>query len=87
MIFYCKECHEIQEQGCFRVGCNRRQEITAPELPDPDRVWWQWGREIKHYTADQMRRYALTAVKLALGDAKTPSPHEKEQEQEQEQAK
>lgn len=35
---------------------------ALPELPEPDRTMWQHGKQIDHYTADQMRAYALQAV-------------------------
>jgi hypothetical protein len=34
-----------------------------PPLPVPDRVMWQYGQQIQHYTAEQMRAYAEAAVK------------------------
>lgn len=36
--------------------------MSLPELPAPDRTMWQHGKQIDHYTADQMRAYALQAV-------------------------
>lgn len=36
--------------------------MSLPELPAPDRTMWQHGQQIDHYTADQMRAYALQAV-------------------------
>lgn len=33
-----------------------------PSLPEPDRTMWQHGQQIDHYTADQMRAYALAAL-------------------------
>ena len=36
--------------------------MSLPELPGPDRTMWQHGKQIDHYTADQMRAYALQAV-------------------------
>ena len=33
-----------------------------PPLPEPDRTMWQHGQQIDHYTADQMRAYALAAL-------------------------
>lgn len=32
-----------------------------PPLPVPDRTMWQYGVEIKHYTQDQMVKYAELA--------------------------
>lgn len=31
---------------------------SLPKLPDPDRTMWQYGKQIDHFTADQMREYA-----------------------------
>lgn len=31
-------------------------------LPPPDRTMWQYGKQIDHYTADQVRAYAIQAV-------------------------
>lgn len=36
-----------------------------PPLPPPDRTMWQYGKQIDHYTAEQMHAYAL-AVLLAV---------------------
>lgn len=33
-----------------------------PPLPEPARTMWQHGKQIDHYTADQMRAYALAAL-------------------------
>lgn len=33
-----------------------------PPLPAPDRVMWQYGKQINHYTEDQMRKYAKAAL-------------------------
>jgi hypothetical protein len=37
-----------------------------PPLPAPDRSMWQYGKQIDHYTAEQMREYAK-AVLASLG--------------------
>ena len=30
----------------------------SPPLPTPDRTMWQYGKQINHYTAEQMMEYA-----------------------------
>lgn len=39
--------------------------MTTQQLPpqsEPDRTMWQHGQQIDHYTANQMRAYALAAL-------------------------
>lgn len=36
-----------------------------PPLPPPDRTMWQYGKQIDHYTADQMQAYARSANMIA----------------------
>jgi len=36
--------------------------IGLPPLPPPDRTMWQYGNQIDHYTACQMREYAKAAL-------------------------
>ncbi len=38
-----------------------------PKLPPPDRTMWQHGKQVDHFTADQMRAYAQSALD-ALAD-------------------
>ena len=33
-----------------------------PPLPPPDRTMHQYGKQIDHFTADQMRAYAQAAI-------------------------
>ena len=36
-----------------------------PPLPAADRIMWQYGQQIDHYSPAQMRAYAAEAVRLA----------------------
>jgi hypothetical protein len=36
-----------------------KQQGALPTLPAPDRTMWQYGKQIDHYTADQMRDVVL----------------------------
>lgn len=33
-----------------------------PQLPAPGRTIWQYGKQVDHFTADQMRAYAQAAI-------------------------
>lgn len=35
---------------------------SLPKLPDPDRTMWQYGKQIDHFTADQMQAYAQSCI-------------------------
>lgn len=35
-----------------------------PSLPTPIRTMWQYGQQIDHYSAEQMRAYAIAALEL-----------------------
>lgn len=37
-------------------------EGALPPLPVPDRTMWQYGKQIDHFTADQMRAFAAEAM-------------------------
>jgi len=40
-----------------------------PPLPAADRIMWQHGQQIDHYSPVQMRAYAAEAVRVALEQA------------------
>ena len=39
---------------------------SLPPLPTPDRTMWQYGKQIDHYTAEQMLAYAKAAQAAIL---------------------
>ena len=43
-------------QGCFGPRCpGIPKHANTDALPPPDRTMWQYGKQIDHYTADQLR--------------------------------
>jgi hypothetical protein len=46
----------------------------APPLTDPDRVMWQYGKEIRHYTEQQVRDYAAFVVAANRDAAEQMNP-------------
>jgi hypothetical protein len=46
-----------------------RTDKQLPPLPSPDRTMWQHGRQIDHYTADQMHAYANEALGALADEA------------------
>lgn len=73
MSYYCRQCQVTRTQGCFAKGCPgipaTAEQDALPALPPPDRVMWQYGRQIDHYTAQQMMDYARSALKISRGEA------------------
>lgn len=43
--------------------------MNLPPLPAADRIMWQYGQQIDHYSPEQMRAYAAEAVRVALEEA------------------
>ena len=66
MSYHCNKCKQQRQQGCFSKGCpgmpRNDGDWRLPTLPAPDRTMWQHGRQLDHYTAEQMRAYALAAI-------------------------
>lgn len=79
MSYYCEKCKEQRTQGCFGPRCpgipKHANTAALPALPPPDRTMWQHGRQIDHYTADQMHAYANAALG-ALADEYEITPME-----------
>ena len=73
MSYYCEKCKEQRTQGCFGRQCPGMPKYASveglPPLPAPDRTVWQYGRQIDHYTSDQMRDYADAATAVLMNDA------------------
>jgi len=42
------------------------QRNALPPLPPPDRTMWQYGKQLDHYTVEQMWAYAMDAIDKAL---------------------
>ena len=65
MSYYCETCKQQRSQGCLGPRCPgmpvHHSDVTLPALPDPSRTMWQYGNQVDHYTAEQMRAYALAA--------------------------
>ena len=40
-----------------------------PPLPAPDRTMWQYGQAVQHFTATQMREYALATIQKLESEA------------------
>ena len=68
MSYYCEKCKEQRTQGCFGPRCpgipKHAGGDSLPALPPPDRTMWQHGKQIDHYTDEQMRAYASAALGL-----------------------
>lgn len=41
-----------------------KQQGALPPLPAPDRTMWQYGKQIDHYTAEQMKAYACQYAEM-----------------------
>lgn len=56
MSYYCEKCKQQREQGCFGPRCpGIPKHANTDALPPPDRTMWQYGKQIDHYTAEQLR--------------------------------
>ena len=56
MSYYCEKCKQQREQGCFGPRCpGIPKHANTDALPPPDRTMWQYGKQIDHSTAEQMR--------------------------------
>ncbi len=66
MSYHCNKCNQQRDQGCFAKGCPGMPlhdgDWQLPPLPVPDRTMWQYGKQLDHYTAKQMREYARSAL-------------------------
>lgn len=66
MSYFCEQCKKQRNQGCFDKKCPGMPphdgDWQLPPLPAPDRTMWQYGKQIDHYTADQMRAFARSAL-------------------------
>lgn len=61
MSYYCEKCKQQREQGCFGPRCpGIPKHANTDALPPPDRTMWQYGKQIDHYTAEQMRAAIAT---------------------------
>ena len=45
-----------------REGADMSDSAPLPPLPPCEKAFWQYGKETRYYTAEQMRAYAADAV-------------------------